>query len=743
MKSTLPFKTSIIASLLALTGCGGSSSSSDPVVEPPANQAPQVSLTTQEVNEGTMLSITADASDSDGTIASYEWQVTSDHTVELSGGTSDTVSFTAPAVMADEVMTLSLTVTDDDGATASADVSVNINQLTIPLTISGLATDSPISNAQITVHVAGQEITVDATADENGAYTVDLLLDDSQADAFISIQAKGVAEQANAGLISLLGTAGELSNLAGDDNTLTADDDFSVNVTNVTTAQYALAKVANGGEAITTDEQLAQLTQNLKYDDVIALATAIKVAIDKTADNPDLALPDDVSDTLALVENIDVATDYLNDVSTAPEFEEAKQEIFNDANLVDTQSTYDVPEMYYILPPSSFHVGQIARFNADNTGSYSGEELTWSESEGVISAELKSPNSYSAFETREVNGEMVQVRVDRSESGYTFKRLSTGADSDVLLIATVTTISYPDGELPDEVDSNNVVVSAVKSSGVGTISHSGAGVAYLPFAPIVDEMPRMFSDEFVLNADGTGHATVMDFSFNWRVQDGALEIYDESEGYVAKWQNVSSSGVVTQLSHEYQENDMLDIKEDSVAAGAILSARQNWNESSVTGLYQYDVSLDNAYKNYIWYELSEGGNMQRYSTWDANGDGSISDDELNVQYGNWQIDADGFLVLTRVYHHELWITPECRYESQECIVRAREKWRLMGQSNSFVDVFRDFYWASDGYREYGNTGYHKISQPPVSVSTQDVNVPQKSPTKMQQHIEQHLPRVKW
>ena len=125
-----------------------------------------------------------------------------------------------------------------------------------------------------------------------------------EVNAFISIEARGVGEQSTAGLISLLGTAGQLSKQAGEDGELTSDESFAVNVTNVTTAQYALAKLANNGEDFTSDEQLAEISEKLNYDEVMTLATAIKVAIDKAVDNADLALPDGIPDTLALVEAI-------------------------------------------------------------------------------------------------------------------------------------------------------------------------------------------------------------------------------------------------------------------------------------------------------------------------------------------------------------------------------------------------------------------------------------------------------
>ncbi len=85
----------------------------------------------QTVDENALVNLTATAADSNGLITGYQWQQISGTDVLLSGDTTDSVSFTAPYVDADEVLVFRVTVTDDDGDVASDDVQVtiaNVNQ---------------------------------------------------------------------------------------------------------------------------------------------------------------------------------------------------------------------------------------------------------------------------------------------------------------------------------------------------------------------------------------------------------------------------------------------------------------------------------------------------------------------------------------------------------------------------------------------------------------------------------------
>lgn len=98
-----------------------------------ANQLPAVSAGTDlAVDEGVAVTLTASASDPDGTVAGHAWAQTGGPTVKLTGATSASASFTAPAVTADTALTFQVTVTDDRGGQATDTVQVTVrnrNQL--------------------------------------------------------------------------------------------------------------------------------------------------------------------------------------------------------------------------------------------------------------------------------------------------------------------------------------------------------------------------------------------------------------------------------------------------------------------------------------------------------------------------------------------------------------------------------------------------------------------------------------
>jgi hypothetical protein len=145
--------------LLAACGGGGSDSSSkevNPSPPPPANVAPTIDTGNDvSVNENTLTAITATASDSDGSIASYSWVQTVGNSVAITGADKAEVSFTSPTLSEETSLTFEVTVTDDDGATAKDSVVVMV----LPVN------ELPVANAGLGQSVNEQtSITLEASA---------------------------------------------------------------------------------------------------------------------------------------------------------------------------------------------------------------------------------------------------------------------------------------------------------------------------------------------------------------------------------------------------------------------------------------------------------------------------------------------------------------------------------------------------------------------------------------------------
>lgn len=96
-----------------------------PPAPPPRNRPPVASAgTDQWPAPGATVTLAGSGSDSDGRVDGYAWTQIAGPTVTLSGASSATATFTAPAVTERTTLSFLLTVTDDEGATDSDEVSV-------------------------------------------------------------------------------------------------------------------------------------------------------------------------------------------------------------------------------------------------------------------------------------------------------------------------------------------------------------------------------------------------------------------------------------------------------------------------------------------------------------------------------------------------------------------------------------------------------------------------------------------
>jgi hypothetical protein len=137
----------------------------------------------QRVNPGATVNLTGSGTDSDGTIASYQWTQKSGTTVVLSGASTTNASFTAPGTGG--TLTFLLTVTDNAGVTGTDSVNVVVNapptanaganQIVVPnaaVTLSGSGSDSDGSVASYAwVQTAGTAVTLTGASTATASFT--------------------------------------------------------------------------------------------------------------------------------------------------------------------------------------------------------------------------------------------------------------------------------------------------------------------------------------------------------------------------------------------------------------------------------------------------------------------------------------------------------------------------------------------------------------------------------------------
>lgn len=156
-----------------LSACGGSS---DPSPPPMVNKAPTIeAIASQSFFEQTVYKITANASDSDGSIATYAWSQLSGESLILTDTDNATLSVRTPDIDEETSGQLQLIVSDNDGATANIIIDFKITHLADPddttppiIVLNG---DNPMN---ITRGSSYDEPGALATDDEDGSVAVEV-----------------------------------------------------------------------------------------------------------------------------------------------------------------------------------------------------------------------------------------------------------------------------------------------------------------------------------------------------------------------------------------------------------------------------------------------------------------------------------------------------------------------------------------------------------------------------------------
>lgn len=259
---------------------------------------------------------------------------------------------------------------------------------TSSVTLTGIVTDSIIVNASVEILI-GDEI-FQTTADSQGQYSTLIEVDEALGNNLVQIRALGDANlNAEVEFVSQLGSVASLVAQAGDDAILDVNDNFSVNITNVTTAEFALiTRDANTPE---TDAELITAQALVDNNEKNVLAALIKIVVDNDA----YGLPDGVTSTLDLVDDANTAESFNQQV-TAQEpnlVSDTIEEILNDSDLTKLQSpivgTWNLEDSNGTTMLAFTNSGYYLHMEqGDNDCGVLGYELgtyTWNQSTGAIS----------------------------------------------------------------------------------------------------------------------------------------------------------------------------------------------------------------------------------------------------------------------------------------------------------------------------------------------------------------------
>lgn len=390
---------------------------------------------------------------------------------------------------------------------------------TTKLTLKGQVVDSPIALAKVSATVGSQTFT--ATADANGNYSLVIEVPETAAGNFVTLNATGVGAQSFVALTSLAGSLTGLVTSAGGDGVLTAQENFASQITNVSTAEAVLLEQANGG-AIASEAQRQAAATAVNGADVLQLATAIKLAVDSSADYP---LPAGQTSTLTLARDAGARAQFIADAQAQdPDtFQQTQTSIAQDPAVTPPLAgTTPASMLGAVLSTDAgftFNFSDRVRafdFNDNGTGSYSASggttAITWLINGNTLGVTYAAPVETVSFDVENCDGTPRQVEAHYLTNGVSLNKLSERT----LAVTTDYHISYPDcPALPERDVTDTSALTLLVTNDFQTLAAADVSGSQQTLQLIDPAQNMLASDLATFNANGTGNTRLLNQTFTW------------------------------------------------------------------------------------------------------------------------------------------------------------------------------------------------------------------------------------
>ncbi|MGP9801735.1 PKD domain-containing protein [Rheinheimera sp. NSM] len=654
---------------LSVTDAKGQTATDDVTVTLLNNLLPQLSAEPDAIAEKADISLTAPLTD-DGEITAVSWQQTAGPTVALTGSDTDTVSFTTPAVTELTSLSFMLTVTDDDDETAELELTVDIAPALVAFTLEGQVSGADFSGAEAVL--SGAALPATAVVDANGAFVIEMELDDDLIDSVVAVEVTSVANSrvkysavySGFAVAEVVSVASVKSRPADTQVNVAADGSNTVSVTAVSTALYSLLVSANNGVVPANINDLTFIEKSIDADELAEAAAVVKIL----TDNPDVALPDGTTDIVALLANISAYNTLVTQIEAQQPglIEETIAAIVADPALTPPVTADAIAPLYFrtyaAAPGFLSRGGERWQFNEDGTGSHAisrGEStFEWELINGKISIDyITAASSFTSFVGVAVGSagltqqqvdwltadNISQVAVMYYIDSVELSRVAQGQLIDTYRQAgiqrrEVVPVQTSQGlvEASDTIEfSSNVLMRKQNSSELAFAAEQMAGTwaintyytQNLPFQN--GDVTDFYLDPLLFNANGTGLGTATDRTFNWQVTDGQLFLAI-SDGTAVKLEIIDQSGTDLQVfTTVYNADDNI------IAAEAEYAFKTDVNVDAsllVNAEEQYWQTMINSWTKESW----DNGRLLF-----CPGDPDCSDIE-NVfsPFFGWQLNAD-------------------------------------------------------------------------------------------------------
>ena len=684
----------LLSSLLLLTVSACSGGGSDETrTEEPTNQKPTAYAgQDQTVDEQTSVSIEGSGTDSDGSITSYNWTQVSGDTVTVTGADSANLSFDAPVAKTEVTLEFELTVTDNDGATAKDSVIVTVNPVDEQkVTLQGVVTDEPIANAKVTAEVAGRTYTT--TADSSGNYSLEIGADEDEnlSELFVLLTADGVGEQKHIKLKSAVDSFANILEQAGDDKTLTADENNGVRLTHFSTAILGLIVIEKGENYVTDKNSFEVALSALSGSGIWEIATAIKLIVDHSEQYPVLGLPEGIEDIWEFASNKNAVNDYLRNIPDEHEalYEEVKNSAYEESSLFEQKIS--TPQQY-IEVNNKFETSTLLEFGESGDGNmkYRAIEQSLSTNNTVnsiqITLEGKVLSTGSVF--KNYMGTGYQVEQDEIWESIEVKLIKSSEFADLVALKINGVYQYGAGPFYDFEDEpfTKYEVKLFAKKTLPITSEDLIGVRMLPvLAPSLDPNEQLdLPDPYGQFAQIVStEATVIEFFENGTAQsisgnfgNGSWSITNQGELTLFLDNANLRVKKVSKNLWAVDTYDSLGVSLGFAAGVSSLKGEELLEEESVLGIYAVEGLISSGTNTYLWYEVQEGGVGYQFEGNDSNNNGIL---ELNEYYKIkffWEI-VDNKLQLNNYRNVSNEV---CTTITDECFVYLRRTFDMFEKS---------------------------------------------------------------
>ncbi|WP_108945395.1 PKD domain-containing protein [Shewanella halifaxensis] len=612
---------SLFISSALISGCGSDNDTTETEIP---NSSPILAAEFEPVVEKSLSVLSVVASDTDGSISSYEWEQIGGPAIDITGQDSKQISFTAPSVTLDTPISFKVSVTDNDGATTTITADTEIERIENIYRLVGRVVGEQHVSAKVAATVADES--AEGFVDDAGNFSVDLAVDDDvELNSSVKLSA---ATESSLELVSLQPSLAQLSGLIADTQaslsnqravsltTQTLSNAPVISISAVTTALYSLLVEANSGVEPANIETFELVEGRVNPDALIETAAVVKILLD--SEEPLLEDDVDLVTVLADPEQYNHLVKTIEDKQPGS-VEKAIVAVVNDPNLTPPLTASEVPDFYYQTSPvaASFVArnGSRYEFEQDYTGTMSTgsgvSSFTWKLENGDILLKHESgQGNISYVDVNSIDGlsqnqkeAILAAGIYGAELTYNkfterMSRLTVGAALDSYRFETINkvtmtpidvgteVISIPAWETTDLLDT---LMRKSATGGVDFVAENLTGLWGLEVYNDSNDLANFDKNHFEVIeflANGKGSSKDTGATFSWNVDEGILKL--TFADFIQTYEIIDSGdGDLSIYSEVFDHNDKqllslfgyateLDASTSFTAETAVTGAKQYW-----------------------------------------------------------------------------------------------------------------------------------------------------------------------